>query len=471
MLLYLVNFIHAFLPVSLMAGMHLSLWKPGRGEKALRSVLISLAAGLLCGVLIYLVALRQETVTSAQTSLYAVSILAAVVSAVFLVLPGNRDRVNNVTGWAAALFFLAVFSAAAMFSFLALVTEQALSSISILNTDLILNIGGIASGVCIASFIIPLTDHMAAKNGKRTISAFILFASVLLVTQWAAGVLLGMMRLELMELTSARLSFVAKVTKYFFVFSYIHILIIATLSVIFFVKRTAVTSDELSLMEKAERRKVRSTLLLETRWLKSAMAAVFIVLAVLLFNDLYASKPPKISTPVKLEPDSNGLIKVRTDDVADGKLHRFSYVTDDGHVVRFFMINRYRGLKKIGVVFDACMLCGDTGYIQEGNEIICVACNVRIFIPSIGKDGGCNPIPLRHAVEGENIVISVENLNEGAGYFSEVISIKVKDPVTGKELTNLKAPYRQEYNGRTYFFESEESGERFSSSPEIYIGK
>ncbi len=469
MLLSLVNFIHAFLPVSLMAGLLLSLWKPAHGGRAFRSLIISLAAGLSSGGLIYLIAFKLETVTSARTFLYAAGIIAAVINAVFLFLPRNRSRAIDVTGWAAALLFSAVFSTAATFSFLAIITEQALSSISVLNTDLILNIGGIALGVCLAAFLIPLTDYMAAKNGKRIISLFVLFASVLLVTQWLAEVLLGMMRLEMIDLTSARLSFVAKVTKYSSVFTYIQILIIASISIVFFMKRTAVTLDDLSLMEKAERRKVRSRLMLERRWFKSALTAVVITLAVMLFHDLYASRPQRISTPVRLNPEG-GLIKVRIDDVADGKLHRFSYVTDDGHVVRFFMINRSRGLKKIGVVFDACMLCGDTGYIQEGNEIICVACNVRIFIPSIGKEGGCNPIPLRHAVEGEHIIVSVKDLNSGAGYFSEVISIKVKDPVTGKELTNLNAPYRQEYNGRTYFFESEESGERFRMSPETYVG-
>jgi YHS domain-containing protein len=46
----------------------------------------------------------------------------------------------------------------------------------------------------------------------------------------------------------------------------------------------------------------------------------------------------------------------------------------------------------------------------------------------------------------------------------------VKDPVTEKELDNLKAQYRYEYKGRNYFFESEASEEKFRTSPETYIG-
>ena len=289
--------------------------------------------------------------------------------------------------------------------------------------------------------------------------------------KWSAEVLLGLMRLEMIEVTSGRLSFVAKVAQYSYVLPYIHVLIMSILSFFFFTKRTIPASHDLSGMEKATRRKALSRVLLEARWLKCAVASVFIVFVFLLYHDLYASRPPKLSTPISISPGPDGLIKIKIDDVRDGKLHRYSFVTDDGHVVRFFMINRSRTQNRIGVVYDACMLCGDMGYIQEKNEVICIACNVRIFIPSIGKPGGCNPIPLDHKVEDSHIVISAEELDKGARYFSEVISIKVKDPVTGKELNNLKAPYRYEYKGRIYFFESAESWEKFKASPETYTGK
>lgn len=225
-------------------------------------------------------------------------------------------------------------------------------------------------------------------------------------------------------------------------------------------------------MEKAQRRKARSLVLRELRWFKGALTCVGVIFAVCLYYDLYASRPVKITPPTMMTPDAAGVIKIGIDQVKDGGLHRYAMVTDDGHVVRFFLINRSLGQgNKIGVVYDACMLCGDMGYIQEKNEVICIACNVRIFRPSIGKAGGCNPIPLVHSIEGNKVVLSVEELDKGAKYFSEVVSRKVKDPVTGKELDSSKAPYRHEYKGRTYFFESEESGDKFQKSPESYVGQ
>ncbi len=196
----------------------------------------------------------------------------------------------------------------------------------------------------------------------------------------------------------------------------------------------------------------------------------FLIVA-LLYHDLYASLPPSLSPAQPVQPDGQGMVRIPVDAVKDGKLYRYVYVTSDGHRVRFFLINRYDvAHAKIGVVYDACMICGDDGYIQVGNEIICIACNVRIFVPSIGKPGGCNPIPLDHRVDGDTIAIAAADLDKGAKYFSEVVEIEVTDPVTGKRLINLKAPFQYEFKGRMFFFEGRDSYERFRKAPEDFVG-
>ena len=471
MLSYLVHFIHAFIPVSLIAGLLLALWSPLRGEKALRQFLLCIAAGLLAGGLVYPVAIRQEILTATRTTLYAVAMLAALGSAATLLLPDNSSR-GGVVKWWGALSFTAALAAVTAFSFMLHVSEQALSAVTVLNTELILNIGGVLAGASLIALLVPLTARLGAGNSRKLVSGLLLLASLLLALQWSTEVLLGMMRLEWVELTSMRLSFVAKIGKYLYVLPYLQALLIAALALVFYSRRGVVAPEALARMEKAERRKARSLIILELRWFKAALGCVSFIIAVFLYYDLYASRPVKISPPVMLTPDAAGVIKIGVDQVKDGKLHRFALVTDDGHVVRFFLIDKSMGQGvKLGVVYDACMLCGDMGYIQENNEVICIACNVRIFLPSIGKAGGCNPIPLEHVIEAGQVVLSVADLDKGARYFTEVVSRKVKDPVTGKELDNLKAPYRQEYKGRTYFFESEESGEKFRKSPESYVGE
>jgi len=473
MLSYLVHFIHAFIPAALVLGMLVALWTPACGAKAFRFLLVAFAVGLLAGVAIFFGALRQEAVTAARVSLYATGVVAALLNISFLAATPGQNRVLIKTGWGASLLFSASLATTAMFLFCVRVTEEALSSIAVLNTELILNLGGILSGAFLAGYVIPLAAHLSAKIGRKVVVGLVGLASLLLVLPWCAESLLGLMRLEMIELTSGRLSFVAKTTKYLYLLPYLHLVVLAVLALLFFRKSAAGEPSEFAVMEKSEQRKVRSRVQLDMRWFKSALVCVGTIIGVLLFFDLYASKPPKLSPAIRMKPDNSGAIRVRIDDVADGTLHRYSYVTDDGHVVRFFMINSLSsadGRRKIGVVYDACMLCGDMGYIQNKKEVICIACNVRMFVPSIGKEGGCNPIPLKHAVEGDTIVVTSKALDQGARYFSEVISVKVKDPITGKELDNLKAPFRYEYKGRIYFFESEKTMEQFKTSPDTYAG-
>lgn len=469
MLSYLVHFTHAFIPVTLLTGLLLALWGAVRGDKGVRPLLLSLAAGVSAGALLYPVGVRMETLTAARTALYAAAIVAALGNCALLFV---RGEFASAIKWWGALFFAAALAAVAAFSFLLYISEQALSAVTVLNTELILNVAGVLSGAGVMALLVLLVAHLGGKSGDKLVRGMLVFASLLLVVQWSAEVLLGLMRLELVQLTSMRLSFVAKVTKYLYVLPYLEVLLVAALAFAFLARRRALSPEQLEQMQKAQRRKARSLIILEMRWFKAALSLVCFIVSVFLYYDLYASRPVKISAPVMMTPDASGRIRIKVEQVRDGKLHRFAMVTDDGHVVRFFLINKSLGQSsKIGVVYDACMLCGDMGYVQEKNEVICIACNVRIFLPSIGKAGGCNPIPLVHALEGDEVVLSAAELDKGARYFSEVVSRKVKDPVTGKELINTKAPYRQEYKGRTYFFESEESGEKFLKSPETYLGE
>lgn len=470
MLPVLVTCIREFMPVSVLSGMLVARWLPQRGARALRAAMGCLAAGIVAGSAVYCVSLQQEMVTAARTVLHAATGLVCAFSAGALILPDRRSCAAFLIGRSAAFLFLALIAAVATFALLAELGERTLSAVSVLNTELILNSAGILAAAALIALLIPLVANVSARDGNRFVSGCVLLVTALLLTQSGAAVLLGLMRLDIVGPTSARLSFVAKVARYSAMFPYVHALVVTALSLSFFAGRTTAASDTAG-MQKAERRKVRSQNMTEIRLFKSTLLSVATVVVVLAYQDVHASRPPRISPAVRLTPDASGLIKIKIDEVSDGKLHRYSHVTDDGHVVRFFVINRSKGESRIGVVYDACMLCGDKGYNQEGDDILCIACNVRIFIPSIGKAGGCNPIPLEHTIEGRDVIIRAAELDKGARYFSEVIRVMVRDPVIGKELSNLDAPYRYEYKGRTYFFASHESGERFKESPETYLGE
>jgi uncharacterized membrane protein len=418
MILYLVNIIHAFLPVALVTGMMFTLWRFINGRSIVPYISWAAAAGLFIGGVLYIVALSRLLTVVTETYLDMINIFSALLSTGAIFLSSKRQGVIRFIGWGGSIFFIVALTANATFSFLALISDQELSVASVLNTELILNLSGILAGIFVIGFVVFLTMRLSRTIGTGITLGFLSGVSALLILQWSAEAMLGMMRMEMVELTSRRLSFVARVMNFAQLFTYIHLTLLGMLSLIFFFKRPVLNPHVLSGMNSAERRKVRRKVTLELQWFKTAVISMAIITSSLLYYDLYASRPPRISTPIDLKPNNDGLIRVKIDEVKDGRLHRFSYVTDDGHVVRFFMINRSREHVKMGVVFDACVMCGgEMGYIQEGNEVICLACDTRIFIPSIGRSGGCNPIPLKHEAKGDYITVKAQDLDKGTRYF------------------------------------------------------
>ncbi len=81
----------------------------------------------------------------------------------------------------------------------------------------------------------------------------------------------------------------------------------------------------------------------------------------------------------------------------------------DGTTVRFLVMRRGEG--DLRVTFDACELCGGRGYVQDTTHLVCLACAADINPSTLGAGGGCNPIPLPHRMEGDQLVIRVQDLS------------------------------------------------------------
>src|SRR5207248_10856077 len=120
-----------------------------------------------------------------------------------------------------------------------------------------------------------------------------------------------------------------------------------------------------------------------------------VVVALLLgLDSLVWSRPKELSPPEPL-PTTNGPVSVDTageDGLAVGKMKRY-VVKAGGKQVRFLLLKQRN--KTISCALDACALCGDKGYNQVGESIICRNCAAEINVPSIGQPGGCNPVPLK----------------------------------------------------------------------------
>lgn len=113
----------------------------------------------------------------------------------------------------------------------------------------------------------------------------------------------------------------------------------------------------------------------------------------------------------------NGLVTIPVDQISDGKAHHFLF-KDAGAAIKFFALKSSDGA--IRVAFDACDVChhAKKGYSQDKDFMICNNCGMKFHSQRIGDvEGGCNPAPLRRAVEGGNVVIAASDLAAGKRFF------------------------------------------------------
>ena len=114
----------------------------------------------------------------------------------------------------------------------------------------------------------------------------------------------------------------------------------------------------------------------------------------------------------------NGVVALPIAKLADGKAH-FYKIEDSGKEIVFFAAKSADGSYK--VAFDACDACFKSrkGYEQQGDKMNCKNCNQKFAINRLGPNatGGCNPGYLPSQINGNNIVIKVADIQNGARYF------------------------------------------------------
>jgi uncharacterized membrane protein/YHS domain-containing protein len=475
MVSYLVGMVHAFVPTAWIAGLLMALAVRPLARREVLAGVWCVVFGMAAGSVLHGLAGPRGHIVEMGTALGGWAIGCALATLVAVALRGRAGgRWRTPVLWG-GLVVLASFAAQAMFHLAERLANQRFTATAVLNTELVLNTAAVLAGVAAIILLVVLVAH-AGRLVRRGATALLIAGLAVQGAVWTAEVMLGLLQMRVLDVTAWRVSFVARATDLMPLAVYLQLALVAVLAaLVAYANRpraiagTSVAASTAGETDRPARRKIAAAALAERRWLRGMVATAGFLVAVLLYHDLYASRPPALSPATTVTADEAGTIRLHIDAVKDGLLHRYAYISNDGHRVRFFLINRYDADHvKIGVVFDACTICGDSGYIQEGHEVMCASCNVRIFVPSIGKPGGCNPIPLPHEEEAGSIVIAAAELEQGARYFSEVVALTVPDPVTGATLVNRTAPFRYEHEGKTFYFAGRESYEAFRADPDRY---
>jgi FTR1 family protein len=210
----------------------------------------------------------------------------------------------------------------------------------------------------------------------------------------------------------AEMAFVGPIVRYNILF------IVAILSipfVCFLISKKQDSSLEILEATGVQRRKLLAQARKQQRWFKLANGLAFGILVFLIIS--FVSGRTSIAlTPAEPVQAVDGTVRIPVTALDDGILHRYGYMTDEGINVRFLGIKTKTG--EYRVALDVCAICGDYGYYQEGNLVICINCDAPINISTIGTGGGCNPMEIAFIVQQDEVLINEADLNDAAVNFT-----------------------------------------------------
>src|SRR5579863_379619 len=143
----------------------------------------------------------------------------------------------------------------------------------------------------------------------------------------------------------------------------------------------------------------------QRRWMVAAAVASFTVILVLTGDFIYthANAVPPVARVVSA---TGNIVRIPLAEVQDGNLHLYT-IEVNGNAMRFLIIKKPNGF---GVALDACRICGAEGYRQDGQNVVCRHCGSAIYVPSIGDQGGCNPIAVGSHADGGDLLVDVSAL-------------------------------------------------------------
>ena len=390
---------------------------------------------------------------TAQLNLAANIILIIIIPITFFVIKYIRDLCLALISFS---YFIKYFYASQDF---------ALLSQSLLDLLAIYNIAYLLLAILILLAISYLSSYFFLNKKVYLSLAFILTFISLCIS--CSEIILYCMRMDVLPTHSLLLSYVAKSRYYSYFTPYILLFILLIISLAHaLLARKPVKDKALDIIYRSKRARYDISIRNTTSFMIVFAMSYF----VLLYYDLVESKPITLEAAEMIEPGEDLHFTFDANLAMDNKLHRFAYINDNGKEIRFFIINKFKDQVSPVAVFDTCSICGDMGYIKRGEELICVACNVRIFLPSVGKNGGCNPTPFNFQIKDGKLKIPLKEIEAGENYFSKIIEVVVINPVNGNKFKNTDAKKQYKFKGKTYYFDDEKSFELFHKDPARYVG-
>lgn len=178
-----------------------------------------------------------------------------------------------------------------------------------------------------------------------------------------------------------------------------------------------------------------------------ALASGLAVVLLLNVGYVFAQRGLALDPPVPVT--AAGLtVAVPVADMPASSLRRFGMAAG-GATVRFLVHKDASG--KLRAALDLCEICGPSGYVADGGQLICLNCTAAINPASLGATGGCNPVPLPATRDGARLVVRTRDLLRVSRDFGEV-GPEVVCPVCGMKVAIDRASAQVPHGSRTFYF-------------------
>lgn len=134
--------------------------------------------------------------------------------------------------------------------------------------------------------------------------------------------------------------------------------------------------------------------------------AVLVFVAAILGAELLLDRGPSGGFK-KVSPGRDGMVRVSLKGLGPQEVRFFRFLNAGNQEVRFLVGQDSAGV--VEVAFDASEVCfkAKRGFRHEGEWLVCNKCDKAFHLKGINDGGGgCDPLPLRHRVEGDELVIA-----------------------------------------------------------------
>lgn len=149
-----------------------------------------------------------------------------------------------------------------------------------------------------------------------------------------------------------------------------------------------------------------------------AMALVALVVAAIVAADLALEGGFGRAGYQRVKPDEAGQVVLDVSDLELGAVRFYRFLNWGNQEVRFLVGRDRDGVLQVG--FDASETHSKLGrgFRHEGDWLVDNKCDSAVRLKTVNEGGrGCRPVPLRHTVDGDRLVLTEADILRGWRYF------------------------------------------------------